>query len=492
MSRRSLALFRLSSIALICGFVACGNKSSQSGGAGGSSSSSGGMGAGATSGSGGNDSATGGAPGAAGGASASGGAGDTRGSGGSGDSASGGASASGSGGADTVWTGVPGAENYDCSPPSGELPVLQASLVVDGMSQPIELAHEPGGAANRLFVLERTGAIKIIEDGALLSAPFLDLGDKVAVGNAPGDERGALGFAFHPNYSENGLFYVHYSDAADPNNNGDSIIEEYKVSSDANVAAPATARLVLKVEQPYENFRNHKGGGIHFGSDGFLYIGIGDGGDGGDPGGHGQKVDILLGKILRIDPVGKAPNEYSIPAGNLKDSMASALPEIWDYGLRNPFRSSFDGCTGNFYIGDVGQSAREEIDVEKALDGGKNYGWNTMEGTQCYSPMSGCDETGITLPVHDYGRGDGQSVTGGAVYRGSSLPALRGTYFFADYGSGAVWSMVYDEATGEVSNHVSWTQDLNLNQVVSIANGADGELYFISLEGGVYRLEAFE
>lgn len=408
------------------------------------------------------------------------------------------------GGSDTSGVGgkrVAGTDGYDCSPPSGAVPALQAKAVVTtGLAEPIDLAHAPNDASGRLFVVERAGAVRIVKDGALVTKPFLDIKSKVVTGKANGDERGLLGMAFHPGYASNGLFYVHYSDKADANDTGDSIIEEYKVgAASADEADVASARLVLKVEQPDNSnaaFRNHKGGAINFGSDGFLYIGLGDGGGSGDTDashgtGNGQNLAVLLGKMLRINPEKSGAAAYSSPPGNLKDKMAAAAPEIWDYGLRNPFRSSFDGCTGDLYIGDVGQDKWEEVDVEKPGDGNKNYGWNTMEGTHCYKPASGCAETGITKPVVEYDHNAGKSLTGGAVYRGKAIPALRGAYVYADYQSNAVWSLVYDREKSTASTPVSLKQDLNnVTSIVAIRTGPDGELYLISLMGGVYRLQA--
>lgn len=405
------------------------------------------------------------------------------------------------GGANVDGMRVPGTNGYNCTPPSGAAPTLKATAVVSsGLTEPIFLAHAPNDDTGRLFVIERAGAIRIIKAGALVSKAFLDIKSKVVTGAANGDERGLLGMAFHPNYANNGLFYVHYSDKADANNTGDSIIEEYKVSAaSADEADSASGRLVLKVEQPDNSsaaFRNHKGGAINFGADGFLYIGLGDGGGSGDSDtshgtGNGQNLSVLLGKMLRIDPVKGASAAYSVPAGNLKDKMAAAAPEIWDYGLRNPFRSSFDGCTGDLYIGDVGQDKWEEVDIEKAGEGNKNYGWNKIEGTHCYKPASGCDETGVTKPFAEYDHNAGKSITGGAVYRGSAIPALRGSYLYADYQSNTIWSIVYDRAKGMASAPVSLKQDINnVTSIVAIRNGADGELYFISLMGGVYKLEA--
>jgi glucose/arabinose dehydrogenase len=410
----------------------------------------------------------------------------------SGGSASG-ASAAGGDDAGSGSTGSGGSAfgtaGYDCSPPSGTVPVLQATAIVtSGLGSPTFLAHEPDGEADRLFVLDRQGVIRIIEGGELSPEPFLDISSKVIVDG----EYGLLGLAFAPDYQDSGRFYVHYSDNTESGDAGDSIIEEYQVSSDRNVADLASARLVLKVEQS-QDMSNHKGGSIAFGLDGFLYIGLGDGGGGGDPDGNGQDVGVLLGKLLRIDPRETGSDPYSVPADNLIETLPAAAPEIWDFGLRNPFRFTFDGCTGDLYIGDVGQGEREELDVELAGAGRKNYGWNVTEGLRCYEPSSGCTEAGITPPVHDYDHTVGKSITGGAVYRGSSLPGIRGAYFFADYTENKLWMTVYDRAAGTVSTPVSLTQDLNnLTQVVSITNGADGELYFVSLQGGVYRLDAAE
>jgi glucose/arabinose dehydrogenase len=495
----------LSPIALIVAAVACGSDGDSGGGgstpgAGGTAtggaasggSDTGGAGTGAT-----------GAGGAGTGATAAGGTG-TGGAatGGAGTGATG-AGGTGTGGAATGGASgggvVPGTAGYDCTPASGTVPALQATpILTSGVDQPIVVAHEPNGAAGRIFVLSRLGRIHIVENGSLRAAPFLDFSSKVVAGQGGADERGALGLAFHPDYATNGLLYVHYNDADDPNDTGDSIIEEYEVSSDPNVATPTSGRVVLRVEQPANSssvFRNHKGGAINFGADGFLYIGLGDGGDSGDPSGNGQDVTALLGKILRINPVASGSDAYTVPAGNLKDTMSNAAPEVWDYGLRNPFRSTFDGCTGDFYIGDVGQSAWEEVNVEKAGEGGKNYGWNSMEGNHCYEPPSGCNETGITLPVLEYDRtsAGGKSVIGGAVYRGSSLPGLRGSYIYGDYDTGNIWRTVYDRTAGTVSTPVSLKMDLNnVSALVAINNGPDGEIYFTSIAGSIYKLEPAE
>ncbi len=380
---------------------------------------------------------------------------------------------------------LPSARGFDCRNPNGSVPALQATPISRGqLAEPIDLTFEPNASKNRLFVLERGGRVRILEDGQLLAKPFLDISTKVASEG----EQGLLGMAFHPDYAENGLLYLHYSNGTD--DSGDTIIEEYKVSTDANIADEGSARLLLKIEQPYNN---HNGGSINFGADNLLYIALGDGGSGGDPQQRGQDLTTLLGKILRIDPTQSEELPYTIPQGNLKDSQNEAAPEIWDYGVRNPFRTSFDGCTGDFYIADVGQDELEELNVEPRGKGGRNYGWNVMEGKACYPPDAECDSQPFTAPVWDYGRSSGKSITGGAVYRGAGIPALRGTYFFADYSSGTIWSTRWDPQRSEVSTPVSQTVDLsNVQRVVAISNGADGELYFVSLLGDVFKLEAAE
>jgi glucose/arabinose dehydrogenase len=389
------------------------------------------------------------------------------------------------------------------------VPELTLTEVASGINVPVDITHPPNDP--RLFVITLTGDVRIIKDGALVDAPFLSLGDKVVVGGAGGDERGLLGIAFHPAYATNGLFYLHYSagTGVPGANTSDTVIEEYKVSSDPDVADAASARVVLTVAQPDNGnaaFQNHKGGSINFGPDGLLYIGLGDGGGSGDDhgasgSGFAQDTSRLLGKILRIDPTGGDP--YSTPADNLVQDVSGAAPEVWDYGLRNPFRRTFDACTGDMYIGDVGQNAYEEITIEKAGEGHKNYGWNIWEALHCYTGNS-CDDQGITQPFVELERAQAQSITGGSVYRGSSIPALRGAYFYADYAANNAWYLFYDRNANSISTPVSVTQELNVNNLVAIQNGNDGELYFVALmtqgeisgsnrgEGAIYKLTAAE
>lgn len=417
------------------------------------------------------------------------------------DTTAGGTGGTGGGGNNPIV----GTDNYDCSPPEGEVPPLKLTQVGGNLARPVDVTHPPND--NRLFVIQLDGTVRIIKDGQLVETPFLSLGNKVVAGGAGGDERGLLGIAFHPNYAQNGLFYLHYSagSGVPGANTSDTVIEEYKVSSDPDVADPASARVVLTVEQPDNGnalFLNHKGGSINFGPDGMLYIGLGDGGGSGDdhgPSGSGfaQNTSMLLGKMLRIDPVESGGQPYTTPPDNLVQSMQGAAPEIWSYGLRNPFRSSFDACTGDLYIGDVGQNEWEELNIQKAGEGHKNYGWNTMEALHCYGSQS-CDQNGLTPPFIELDRDAGRSITGGSVYRGSSIPALRGAYFYADYSMNNAWYLRYDRDAGTVSTPVAVAQELNVTSVVAIKNGPDGELYFVSLGpamgnnpgGGVFRLEA--
>ena len=302
---------------------------------------------------------------------------------------------------------------------------------------------------------------------------FLDIADRISTGG----ERGLLGLALHPRFATNHRFFVNYTNQA-----GDTHISEFR-STSADAADAATERVLLVVAQP---FANHNGGGLAFGSDGRLYVGLGDGGSGGDPLGNGQKLDTLLGKMLRIDVDGTLP--YAIPADNPFRSTGGARPEIWAYGLRNPFRFSFDRTTGDLYIGDVGQSRVEEIDVGVvSRKGGENYGWNVTEGSQCYSPQNGCDRTGITLPVYEYTHDEGCSVTGGAVYRGCRIPALAGTYFFGDFCTGFVRSLRL--VGGKATEVRTWTSLQGVNQISSFGRDADGEIYVVDYDGEIYRLD---
>src|SRR6476661_1231924 len=298
-------------------------------------------------------------------------------------------------------------------------------LIVSGLSSPLYLTA-PSGDLSRLFVVEQTGGIRIIKDGALLPTPFLDISTKITAGG----EQGLLGLAFDPDYASTGRFVVHYTDT-----NGDTHLSQFTVSSDPDVADPASEQIILTADQPYNN---HNGGQVLFGPDGLLYLGLGDGGSEGDPQGRGQDLSDLLGSILRLDVRSTSP--YAVPPDNPFVGQAGVQPEVWSYGLRNPWRFSFDRGTGDLYIADVGQEHYEEIDVAPGgANPGKgiNYGWNIMEGAHCLSGGQ-CDQTGLTLPTFEYGHDQGCSITGGYVYRGPAIPALQGVYFYADYCQGWV------------------------------------------------------
>ncbi len=357
------------------------------------------------------------------------------------------------------------------------LPTVHIALepVAGGFDSPLYLTAPPGDT-DRLFVVERGGRIKIIKNGQVLGTPFLDLSAVVTAGS----ERGLLSMAFHPDYASNGYFYVDYTDA----DSAASHVVRYTVSSDPDVADAGSASPVLAVAQPYAN---HNGGLLQFGPDGMLYVGLGDGGSGGDPDGNGQNKGTLLGTILRLDVDGADP--YAVPPDNPFVGEAGARAEIWDYGLRNPWRFSFDRQTGDLYIADVGQNAHEEVDFEPSPSaGGFNYGWNITEGSSCYT--SGCSTTGLTPPVYDYPHTEGCSITGGYVYRGSAAPSLQGRYFFSDYCSGWIRSLrlVGSGTAIDLQDH---TADVGtLSSVSSFGEDGAGELYVISLGGSVWRIVA--
>jgi glucose/arabinose dehydrogenase len=356
------------------------------------------------------------------------------------------------------------------APPAGEIS-LALETVSDQLTFPVDLASPPGDS--RLFIVEKAGRIRVIENGALLPSPFLD----ISVGVSSNDERGLLGLAFDPDYAANGRFVVNYTDLA-----GDTHIAGFTVSSsDRNRADPASEAPILLVDQPAPN---HNGGQVTFGPDGYLYLALGDGGGGG--GVNGQTLTTLLGKLLRIDLDGGSP--YGIPPGNPFPAVAAARSEIWSYGLRNPWRFSFDRLTGDLYVGDVGEGRAEEINVSPAGNGagsGANYGWNIMEGDACFEPASGCDRTGLALPVLQYDHSEGCSVTGGYVYRGSAIPALQGTYFYSDFCSG--WVRSFRFSSGAAAEEQEWPA-LQAGGVTSFGQDDAGELYVLTSGGSVYRI----
>jgi glucose/arabinose dehydrogenase len=346
-------------------------------------------------------------------------------------------------------------------------PVLH--LVTDALSQPV-YATAPPGDSSHLYVVEKTGRVRIIRNDTLLAGAFLDLSAHVSSGS----EQGLLSLAFHPAYATNGYVYVDYTDT-----NGDTRVVRYHASSPAAVDT-TTATEILFVPQPYAN---HNGGLVVFGPDGTLYIGLGDGGSGGDPDGNGQNRATLLASLLRIDVDGGAP--YAIPSDNPFVGQAGVRGEIWAYGLRNPWRYSFDRATDALYIGDVGQSEREEVDVQAAGSaGGQNYGWNVMEGTICYGGGT-CQNQGMVPPVLDYPHTDGCSITGGYVYRGNAVPVLVGRYLYSDYCSG--WIRSFTLADGQATDLQEWPALSPGTGVSSFAEDGRGELYVMTLGGKLYR-----
>jgi glucose/arabinose dehydrogenase len=354
--------------------------------------------------------------------------------------------------------------------PEGTVPVA-LKQVAEGLAFPLDLTAPPGDP--RLFVVEKGGAIRIIKDGVLLARPFLDIHAKVSTGG----EQGLLGLAFDPAYATNGRFVVHYTDGG-----GNTRLSAFQVSADPDQADATSEQVLLTVDQP---FANHNGGQIAFGPDGFLYLGLGDGGSEGDPNGTGQRLDDLLGSVLRLSV---SPTAYTVPPDNPFVGRSGARGEIWSYGLRNPWRFSFDRLTGDLYIGDVGQDRLEEIDVAAASAGGGrgvNYDWNVMEGRSCYAASS-CDTTGLTLPVLQYDHGQGCSVTGGYVYRGAAIPALQGHYFYADYCRGFVRS--FRLVNGAPAEQADWPTLRPGGSVPSFGEDAAGELYVLSADGRVLKI----
>jgi uncharacterized repeat protein (TIGR01451 family) len=347
-------------------------------------------------------------------------------------------------------------------------------VVVSGLQNPVQVTHA-GDGSGRLFVVEQPGRIRVVEESALLPTPFLDLTQLVSFGG----ERGLLGLAFHPNYETNGHFYVNYTRAGD----GATVIARYRVSAgNPNAADPGSAQLLLTVAQPYTN---HNGGQLLFSPrDGYLYVGMGDGGSGGDPQNNAQNPATLLGAMLRLNVDGGAP--YALPPDNPYVGI-DGRDEIWAIGLRNPWRFSFDRATGDLYIGDVGQNLWEEIDYQKAgTPGGVNYGWRCQEGTHDYNMTGACLTAELTDPIAEYSHTEGRSVTGGFVYRGLSYPDLAGRYFYADFVEGKIWSLV---KTG--SDPDTWSApELELDTGLAIsAFGEDeqGELYVVDWAGGTVR-----
>ncbi|HEX7974165.1 MAG TPA: PQQ-dependent sugar dehydrogenase [Anaerolineales bacterium] len=339
--------------------------------------------------------------------------------------------------------------------------------VASGLDFPVDLANA-GDGSGRLFVVEKKGVIRFILNGNLASTPFLDIQDRVG---SRGSEQGLLGLAFHPQYAQNGYFFINYTDLK-----GNTVIARYRVSTDdPNRADPRSEGRLIYIPQPYPN---HNGGAMAFGPDGYLYLGLGDGGSEGDPLGNGQSLNTLLGKILRVD-INSIENIAIPPDNPLQNTK---VPEVWAYGLRNPWRFSFDRKTGDLYIGDVGQNLWEEIDfVAAGSKGGQNFGWNYFEGLHPYGSQTPPAQAEFVAPVAEYGHDQGCAVTGGVVYRGQALPAWEGVYLFGDYCSGNIWGLRYN-------SQGKWEQSLlfqNVARITSFGEDEHGEVYLADQAGTI-------
>ena len=347
---------------------------------------------------------------------------------------------------------------------------IATQLVTKSLDQPVYVTGA-GDASGRLFVVEKAGRLRIVRNTTVNRTPFLDITDRVG---ANGSEQGLLSVAFHPRFKENGLLFVDYTNKA-----GNTVISRFQAKADS--ADPASEQILLTIDQPYAN---HNGGLVKFGPDGFLYIGMGDGGSAGDPQNNAQNAQVLLGKMLRIDVDQGSP--YAIPAGN-PFANGGGRGEIWTIGMRNPWRYSFDRATNDLYIGDVGQNTYEEIDFQAANSGaGANYGWPITEATHCFRDAN-CDATGTIAPIAEYSHEQGCSVTGGYVYRGSVFATLQGVYLFGDYCTGRIWGL-QRQADG------SWAQRELLKtslQISSFGEDDRGEVYVTNLgDNGLYQIMA--
>ena len=352
---------------------------------------------------------------------------------------------------------------------------LEVAFPLLAFTRPVDLQHA-GDRSDRIFVVEQRGVISVFpnDPGATTATAFLDIQARV---DDAGNEEGLLGLAFHPDYQNNGFFYVNYT-ASDPSR---TVISRFEVSAaDSNVADPNSELDLLAIDQP---FNNHNGGQIAFGpNDGYLYIATGDGGSGGDPLGHGQNLGTLLGAMLRIDVDNTEGGlNYAIPPSNpFAGNTDGYREEIYAYGLRNPWRFSFDRVTGRLWLADVGQESSEEIDI---VDIGGNYGWNVMEGSHCFNPPTDCDMTGLEMPIWEYDHSIGHAVTGGYAYRGPSVPELSGKYVYADYVSGRIWSLEYDGVNPPLNVELL---ESSLN-VASFGTDQNSELYICAFDGKIYR-----
>lgn len=345
---------------------------------------------------------------------------------------------------------------------------LKLQQIAGGLTNPVFLTAPPND--NRLFIVEQRGRVLIVQNGQVLATPFLDISSKISSGG----ERGLLSMAFHPQYASNGWFFVYFTDL-----NGDITVERFSVSANNPNLAANLAVPIISI--PHRFAGNHNGGLLAFGPDGMLYLGTGDGGGGGDPQGNAQNNNSLLGKMLRLD-VSTLP--YTIPSSNPFVGQVARRGEIWAFGLRNPWRYAFDRVTNLLYIADVGQNAREEVNVVTTGAAGLNYGWNITEGTLCY-PADPCTVQGITLPIVEYAHSEGCSITGGYVYRGTQIPEIAGHYFYSDFCAG--WLKSFRFNNGVATEQRSWGVP-NVGNITSFGEDSAGELYLLAASGSIYRI----
>jgi hypothetical protein len=374
-----------------------------------------------------------------------------------------------------ITVDLTGCSDQNPLPPLPTSDSLRLQSITTSLSSPVFMTAAPGDGT-RLFVVQKGGSIRIFDvaGGSLLTTPFLNISNLLSTDG----ERGLLGMAFDSQYASNRQFYVFYT-----NTSGNIVIARYLRNAANPNLADASSTTLLTVDHP--TFSNHNGGMLAFGPDNCLYAGVGDGGSGGDPNNNGQNVNTRLGKLLRINPATGAPCANTIP----NPFAIGGAPEVWSFGLRNPWRFSFDRVTNDLYIGDVGQGAREEINVSTSPNAGRalNYGWRLMEGFLCFNPSSNCNSGNLTLPVLDYPHDDGAcSVTGGYVYRGSASPGLRGTYFYGDFCAGFVRS--FRHQNGQATEQTEWPLlSPTGGSITSFGEDADGELYVMTIGGGLFK-----
>ena len=364
-------------------------------------------------------------------------------------------------------------------PDSQEMPAWPDIILVEtlsGLRNPVDLAHA-GDGSGRIYVVEQIGLVQAFTDGMRGQSPFMDIRDRVTCCG----EMGLLGIAFPPDFSSSRTVYVNYTTTVPGQLH--TRVSRFRLRPDVHQVDPETEEIIMQFHQPW---RNHNGGQVAFGPDGYLWIGTGDGGSAADPQDNGQKGQTLLGKLLRIDVSAAADAPYAIPDDNPFVGNDQFLDEIWAYGLRNPWRFSFDRETGDLYIADVGQNAWEEVNFQPAdSPGGENYGWRIMEGLHCFNPSAGCPTAGLTMPVAEYDRVSGMSITGGYVYRGQDHPSLRGIYLFADYVTGNIWGL--KQVNG------AWESELLLDSAYSVSSfGEDeaGNVYLIDYSGTIFQIQA--